>query len=284
MDDSPPIATSPLDLSHATPELWAALAKAQAAVKSVSKDGYNADKRYAYTTADSMIAAGGMARSAAGGELAVVTAWEQEVVEPPESVGTKDGPGQWPVALVTLHFAIGHAGGGYIRGTASCHAIGSRARPPDKAVAAALTYAEGFVERGIMRLDRSEGAQQQDAAHDVDSRSEPEHTASAPPSFNGKAKPKETKAAAEQRRHAELQANVRKLYEQLGGKAWRAWSEICKGANAPKGSADFAGLMKIDTYLAAELAKASRERQPGEDDDIGPVTETTIEYVEDGPP
>jgi hypothetical protein len=47
------------------------------------------------------------------------------------------------------------------------HAIGSRRRPPDKAVAAALTYCEGFVERSLLRFDRSD-----EHADDVDRREE----------------------------------------------------------------------------------------------------------------
>jgi len=152
-----------LDMSGANGALFAAIAKAQAAVESVGKDGKNRDKGYNYATADSMIRGGRAARGAAGGELALVTAWTFVECEPPERTDS----GQWPGALVTLTFALVHAGGGYLTGSVEGHAICSRGRPIDKAVAAAATYLEGFVERNLMRLDRAE-----EGADDVEKRQE----------------------------------------------------------------------------------------------------------------
>ena len=289
--ESPPIVARPLDLSHATPALWKALAEAQAAAHTVGKDGRNRDAGYNYATADSMIRGGARARKEAGARLALVSTWSQIDLAPPPGAGTPNGPGQWPSAEVTLHWALGCADdGGYISGTLSTHAIGSRRRPPDKATAAAATYAEGFVERSLMRLDRAE-----ESDDDVDRRAEVDTSTAAeagrdlsfqagqgkPATRGGKpAAKRETKAQEEQRKIAELRANTRALYESLGGKSWKAWSAVCNEAKTgPQGAGTLAGLLAIDTYLAAEVAKLAErdpenaapqttvEREPGADDE-----------------
>lgn len=155
-----------LDLSGAKPELFGALAKAQAAVETVGKDGTNRHGGYNYATADSMIRGGRAARIGTG--LALITAWHFEELDPPASEA-----GQWPGALVTLVFALTHESGGCVMGSVEGHAICSKARPIDKAVAAAATYLEGFVERNLMRLDRAE-----ESKDDVDRR---EDSDTAPP-------------------------------------------------------------------------------------------------------
>jgi hypothetical protein len=151
---------APLDLSHATPELFAALAEAQAAVGTVTKDARNKHAGYDYASADSMIRGGREARAGTG--LALFTTWSFTEID-----GAESDDGQWPCAIVTMHFVLTHASGGRLSGKLSMHAIGSKRRPPDKAIAAAATYAEGFVERNLMRLDRAE-----EAEHDVERREE----------------------------------------------------------------------------------------------------------------
>lgn len=265
-----------LDLSHATPALWKALAEAQAKAHTVGKDGRNRDAGYNYATADSMIRGGARARAEAGGRLALVTSWSQVDLVVPPNAGKDGGPGQWPSAEVTLHWALGCADdGGYISGTITTHAIGSRRRPPDKATAAAATYAEGFVERNLMRLDRaeesdddvdrrteqdtagvSEGGQPRANGEDLSFRAGQGASNGSRAATNTRGK-RETKAEQEQRRIAEVRANVRRLYEGLGGKAWQQWSEVCKGADAGKGDS-LPALIKIDTYLAAALAEKER--------------------------
>lgn len=146
-----------IDLTHATPEFWAALAAAQARVApNVGKDGRNVDANYTYATGDAMIAAGRLARAEAGAKLGLLSSTTFVAVDPPARAGTNDGPGQWVSADVTVSWALGCSDGGYVRGVAETCAISSRRRPIDKAVAAADTYLQGFVERGLMRLSRAE--------------------------------------------------------------------------------------------------------------------------------
>jgi hypothetical protein len=157
----------PLDMSHATPGLFAALAAAQARVGTVAKDGTNKHGGYDYATADSMIRGAREARAGTG--LALLTTWSFS-----EIAGEADGDGQWPCAIVTMHFVLAHESGGWLSGKLSMHAIGSRRRPPDKAIAAAATYAEGFIERGLMRLDRAdEGDDDVERREECDTRSAP---------------------------------------------------------------------------------------------------------------
>jgi len=155
---------APIDFAHATPELFAALAEAQARVGSIGKDGHNAHGKYNYATADSMIRGGREARAGTG--LSLLTTW---TVRPLDLDDVPADAGQWPSAIVTLHWTLAHSSGGRISSSLAICAIESRQRPPDKAVAAAATYAEGFIERNLMRLDRAEPDRD-----DVDSREEKE--------------------------------------------------------------------------------------------------------------
>lgn len=154
----------PIDASHATADLFAALAKAQEQARTVGKEGRNTQGRYLYATADDMIAAGRKARAGTG--LSLVTTWSTE--PPPEPRKGQDYGNQWIHATVRIDWLLAHSSGGYLSGTAYVDAIASRGRPPDKAIAAALTYGEGFVERGLLRLDRDEDPE------DVDQRTEDE--------------------------------------------------------------------------------------------------------------
>jgi hypothetical protein len=113
-----------------------------------------------------MIAAGRVAREGTG--LALITAWGT-LPAPPRRRG-EDYGAQWIHCTVEIRWALVHASGGVLSGTVYGEAIASKGRPPDKAITAALTYAEGFLERSLMRLDRDEDPD------DVDQRADdPEH-------------------------------------------------------------------------------------------------------------
>jgi hypothetical protein len=154
---------STLDTSKATPELFAALALAQADVESVGKDGTNTQRGYRYATTEAMIR--GSRQHLASHGLAFFSTWSQALPE----VAAGDIGKQHVAARVTIHWALGHSTGGQISGTAPMDAIGSPARPPDKAVAAAVTYGLGFLLRGLLLLDRAD-----EDEHAPDRRQEPE--------------------------------------------------------------------------------------------------------------
>ena len=139
-----------LDLSKATPDMLAALAKAQAEVQTVGKDGRNKDKNYNYSSAEAMIR--GSRKPLGDNGLAFLSSWTRQ----PLDAADQDIGNQFVCANVKLHFALTHASGGVITGTAEMDAIGSRARPPDKAVAATLTYMRGFLLRDLLNMDRAD--------------------------------------------------------------------------------------------------------------------------------
>jgi ERF superfamily len=144
-----------LDTSSANPELFAALATAQGQVQTVEKDGFNNERRYKYATGEAMIRASRTPLSANG--LAFFYSWERVPLDVVEGdTGKGDIGNQFVCANVRMHFVLSHKGGGVIRGTAELDAIASRARTPDKAVAATLTYMHGFVIRGLLGLDRED--------------------------------------------------------------------------------------------------------------------------------
>lgn len=139
-----------LDISKATPDMLAALAKAQAEVQTVGKDGRNKDKNYNYSSAEAMIR--GSRKPFGDNGLAFISSWTRQ----PLDAADQDIGNQFVCANVQMHFALTHASGGVISGTAEMDAIGSRARPPDKAVAATLTYMRGFVLRDLLNIDRAD--------------------------------------------------------------------------------------------------------------------------------
>lgn len=151
-----------IDLSKITPELCAALAQAQAESETVGKDGNNTHGGYKYATAEAMIR--GARKTMAKHGLAILDTWTTEPIDPPDN-----DAGQWVCAHVRCDWAIVHASGGAITGHADIDAIGSKRRPPDKAVAAAVTYAHGFILRGLLNLDRAdEDTDAPDRREDVD--------------------------------------------------------------------------------------------------------------------
>jgi hypothetical protein len=152
-----------LDTSKASGDLYAALAKAQADVESVGKDGTNTQRGYRYATTEAMIR--GSRQHLAGHGLAFFSTWSQDAPD----VAPGDIGKQHVAARVTIHWTLGHATGGQISGRAHMDAIGSPARPPDKAVAAAVTYGLGFLLRGLLLLDRAD-----EDEHSPDKRHEPE--------------------------------------------------------------------------------------------------------------
>lgn len=152
-----------MDTSKATPELWAALVKAQRAVKTVGKDGRNKQKDYNYATSEAMIKAGRAHLNDAG--LVLLQTFQTEPA--PASQGNIGN--QHVCSIVRMPWLLAHEGGGVVSGVATMAAIGSPARPNDKAEAATVTYALGFVIRGLLQIDRAE---EDDLA--VDQRPEPE--------------------------------------------------------------------------------------------------------------
>lgn len=197
-----------INAERANGALFAALAKAQENARTVKKEGRNTQARYLYATADDMIAAGRKAREGTG--LSLLTTWTVEPSDTPGEYGN-----QWVCGRVAIHWVLCHTEGGWLSGTAYVDAIGSRGRPPDKAIAAALTYGEGFVERGLMRFDRDENPE------DVDQREELERREAR------QERPRQAEQSSTPRVRAELPKTLRDCTTAAHVEAW------CKG-HGPK--------------------------------------------------
>lgn len=139
--------------------LFAALAKAQAAAKSVGKDSKNKHFGYQYASADDIAAAGREALSAHG--LALIrTSWGLNNVVA-TIYAEKDGDGKdtettYHDAKIVAHYLLTHESGASIEvGPYDMAVIQERGKPLDKSEAGALTVLNGYVVLGILCLDRA---------------------------------------------------------------------------------------------------------------------------------
>lgn len=150
-----------LDLSAATPDLCAALVKAQADVETVVGDSHNDQLKKKYVSGEAMIAASKKVFKANG--LALISTFNTRSRDvPPGDIGH-----QFVCGTVVETFALVHEAGGSITGRASLDAIGSKARPNDKAVAATATYMHGYLLRHLLNIARDKDG---DGADGVDQR------------------------------------------------------------------------------------------------------------------
>ena len=128
------------------------------------KDGYNKRHEYSYTTTETLVRAGRDLLTGHG--LCLLSSWRVTAIDLPKG----DYGNQWVAGAIRITWTLAHTSGQYVVGTCDMPAIGSRARPPDKAVSAALTHALGYLIRGLLMLERVEDK------HDVDRRGEPPAT------------------------------------------------------------------------------------------------------------
>ena len=131
------------------------LAKAQARVKRVGKDGTNAFHKYKYTSAEALIEAAVDLMGEQGIAL-VQCGWDR--IQRPEDP-----------ARISVRYILTHASGeSWEMPPSSTPVIPEKGRPWDKAEAAALTYSLGYTLRGLLKIPRA------DADDDVDQRNDSE--------------------------------------------------------------------------------------------------------------
>ena len=132
------------------------LAKAQARVNRVGKDGTNAFHKYKYTSAEALIEAAVDLMGEQGIAL-VQCGWDR--IQRPEDP-----------ARISVRYILTHASGeSWEMPPSSTPVIPEKGRPWDKAEAAALTYSLGYTLRGLLKIPRA------DADDDVDQRND-DHT------------------------------------------------------------------------------------------------------------
>jgi ERF superfamily len=129
-----------------------ALAKAQAKVTRVGKDGANTFHRYRYTSAEALIES---AIGVMGSEGLALVQCGWDIVQP---------AGEMPARLSVRYLLTHVSGESWEMPPSSTPAIPEKGRPWDKAEAAALTYSLGYTLRGLLKIPRA------DADDDVDQR------------------------------------------------------------------------------------------------------------------
>ena len=142
-------AKTTLDMDKATPEMLAALAKAQSKAETVGRDEKSDQFQKNYTSAEAMIRVSRSLLSEC--ELAFIS-----TVRVARELTRPAGSKQWSTALIQKTWILAHSSGGFIRGVAECYAIEGGGRAGDKAVAAADTYLHGYVIRNLLNLDRAD--------------------------------------------------------------------------------------------------------------------------------
>lgn len=141
----------------------AAIARAQATLETVGKraraEAGDGAPAYDYATNDSIV--GEFRRRFAAVGISLVSSWR--VFERPWA---KISDKQWLDFTVVVDFALlyGDAEGntGFLPGSASSVAIGSRGRPPDKSLYAARTSIMGAVALGLGSMDRAKVSKDED--------------------------------------------------------------------------------------------------------------------------
>lgn len=260
-------------MGKANADWFAALAEAQAAVVTVGKDGDNKQANYSYATAENMIRGSRGPMAEAG--LAFFSTWSTIPVSEGDVADNPRIGNQTVGAVVTMHWVLSHEAGGYVSGTADMVAICSPRRPPDKAVAATLTYMRGFILRDLLNMDRlDEPSGAIDQRDDESQRGGREPDRRTPEQVQQDEE--EATALAETRRQfeadaTELRARVIKLATELEEKTHQGFQLQRSAAGvSQKGRLSLGDLKKFSEWADRQLEQAdghSQEREPGEDDE-----------------
>lgn len=239
-----------IQVVHPTPELFDALARAQEQARTVKKGGFNTHANYNYATAEDMLAAGRAARKGTG--LALITSWSVQSREA--------GP-----PLLTLAWLLTHSSGGMLRGSLVAPIQQSKRNGPDKQTAALATYLEGFVERGLMRLDR-EGTP---PAEDRDAHDDTADVAAAARD-HAVALDERRRAAKLDREAKDAAADIRSAHQREVEKARRAFEREVKagrmdGERTASAVVHFAALGVDEATVRGWLPKRSDDIDDGPD-------------------
>ena len=157
---------SNLNLERVTSGLLAALVEAQKTVTSIKKDSKvtGGGPSYEYASHNAVLAYGREHLASHG--LALISGWTvSETIAPEADIGR----GTFVCGSVRIEWALVHAGDepGVLTGWADIDAIAAKSRPPDKAVAAAVSYGLGYVMRGILLMDKTSATDDVDARDDA---------------------------------------------------------------------------------------------------------------------
>lgn len=213
-----------------TEPIYAALVKAQAAVKGVGNDSMNQHHKYKYTSAEALIREGRGALTGAGLALIEQTC-AHHFAENGETVG------------LTISYLLVHETGAMPVGPWTVPVLIGKGREVDKAEAAARTYALGYTMRGLLMIDRPG-----EDASDVDQRDDRE------------ADPRERMQGQRPNGHAAVKQLLADCVNEAEANAWID-AAVAKGTIARKDPAEATLAItrfaeKIGAPSAAMLARA----------------------------
>jgi len=144
-------------------------------------------------------------------------------------------------------------------------------------IGSAISYARRYALSAMVGVAPDDDDDDGNAASDTPSSYSPP----APRTATQSAKPSKAKQEAD--RVAELRENVRVLYESLGGKAWKPWSEVLSAAGVPRGqSLTLQHLLAIDTYIAAQVGIVEAAASDMIADGIDMVSDPTADQYYEG--
>ncbi len=148
----------------ASSQLFAALVKAQAGAKALETDSANSFHGYKYVSAEAIITEARSALNANG--LAVVCfGWRYDNDSLVSRLAAPDdGDVVFPVSAA---FMLIHSSGGTQTYEVNYPCVPERGRPPDKAVATALTHATAYFLRGLLCLPRLQSSDDVDQRDDT---------------------------------------------------------------------------------------------------------------------
>lgn len=137
-------------------QVFAALVKAQLTAHAVGKDSRNTQQGYDYASSESVVTECRQALNACGLALLRVH-WEFRELENPRLTQTKRGGTMGHLGNVSVTYLLIHESGESIRfDPVAAPVIISPGRAEDKALAAALTYLNGYFNLGLLQLPRGE--------------------------------------------------------------------------------------------------------------------------------
>lgn len=142
-----------VEAEHGQKALFAALAKAQAELRGVEKDGDNRHHGYKYTSAEAMM----KASTVALGKHGLSFVCTEAAVRPAN--GNCDG-------MLRTVYVLLHADGGRLSMESETPIHCGKGRPFDKAVATAKTYDLAYTLRGALNIPRVDEADERDSHDD----------------------------------------------------------------------------------------------------------------------
>lgn len=239
-------------------------------MQTVGKEGHNKDRDYNYATSDALL--GELRRALAPEGISFLHSWRQT-----SAPSMNIGDNQWLTATVVIDWVLLYGNVeekvvGLLRGTAECDAVGSKGRPPDKAMAAAKTFAIGFIAIGIGAIDRAEIPKvenvdertEDDKTRRPTPREEPRERRGAAPRENGRAAASSPGTAGEDQ-VKRLRTAIARGFGEI--KLWKTMSALFEAAGVEGnqlGKLGLEALVKVYKFMEENAPEPAHDPITGE--------------------